>query len=81
VLIVDLALIASWRGRGIGARLANGVLDEARAAGLPVRLSVFANNAAALRFYLRLGFKPVESSGFSLRLEWRDQSHLEARLR
>ena len=77
VLIVDIALIASWRGQGIGASLVNGVLDEARAAGLPVRL-FFANNAAALRFYLCLGFKPVESCAIGMRLEWRDPSHEEA---
>jgi ribosomal protein S18 acetylase RimI-like enzyme len=59
LLIVDIALIASERRRGIGASLVNGVLIEARAAGLPVRLSVLANNAAALRFYLRLGFKTI----------------------
>ncbi len=81
VLIVDIALIASQRGRGIGASLVNGVLDEARAAGLPVRLRVSANNAPALRFYLRLGFKPIESSAIDMRLEWRDPCHKEARMR
>ncbi|MGH6811153.1 MAG: GNAT family N-acetyltransferase [Methylocella sp.] len=81
VLIVDIALIASQRRRGIGASLLNGVLDEARAAGLPVRLSVFASNAQALRFYLRLGFKPIERSAIDMRLEWRDPCHPEARMR
>ena len=81
MLIVDIALIASWRRRGIGASLVNGVLDEARAAALPVRLSVSANNAAALRFYQRLGFKPIESSDIDIRLEWRNPCHKEARTR
>jgi ribosomal protein S18 acetylase RimI-like enzyme len=81
VLIVDIALIASWRRRGIGASLVNGVLDEARAAGLPVRLSVFANNAPALRFYLRLGFRPIASSAIDMRLEWRDTCPPGARMR
>ncbi|MGH6834119.1 MAG: GNAT family N-acetyltransferase [Methylocella sp.] len=75
MLIVDIALIASQRRRGIGASLVNGVLDEARAAGLPVRLSVFASNPDALRFYLRLGFKPIESSAIGMQLEWRDSCH------
>jgi ribosomal protein S18 acetylase RimI-like enzyme len=69
VLIVDIALIASQRRRGIGTGLVNGVLDEPRATGLPVRLSVVANNAAALRFYLRFGFKPIETSAIDIRLE------------
>jgi ribosomal protein S18 acetylase RimI-like enzyme len=81
MLIVDIALIAAWRRRGIGASLVNGVLIEARAAGLPVRLFVSANNAPALRFYLRLGFKPVETSAIGIRLEWRDPCHMEARMR
>jgi ribosomal protein S18 acetylase RimI-like enzyme len=81
VLIVDIALIASWRRRGIGTSLVNGVLDEARAADLPVRLSVVANNAAALRFYLRLGFRPIASSAIGMRLEWRNPCHKEARTR
>jgi ribosomal protein S18 acetylase RimI-like enzyme len=72
VLIVDIALIASWRRRGVGASLVNDVLDEARVAGLPVRLSVSANNAPALRFYLRLGFKQIETSAIDMRLEWRN---------
>src|SRR5580704_8501888 len=79
VLIVDIALISSWRRRGIGASLVNGVLDEAREAGLAVRLSVFANNAAALRFYLRLGFRPIASSAIDTRLEWRDPRYPDAR--
>jgi ribosomal protein S18 acetylase RimI-like enzyme len=81
VLIVDIALIASWRRRGIGTSLVNGVLDEARAADLPVRLSVVANNAAALRFYLRLGFRPIASSAIGMRLEWRNPCHKQARTR
>jgi GNAT superfamily N-acetyltransferase len=79
VLIVDIALIASERRQGIGASLVNGVLIEARAAGLPVRLSVLANNAAALRFSLRLGFEPIESSAIGMRLERRDPCHKEAK--
>ncbi|MGB6175887.1 MAG: GNAT family N-acetyltransferase, partial [Methylocella sp.] len=81
LLIVDIALVAAWRGRGIGASLVYGVLIDARAAGLPVRLSVSANNGPALRFYLRLGFKPIERSAIDIRLEWRDPWHKEAKMR
>jgi ribosomal protein S18 acetylase RimI-like enzyme len=81
VLIVDIALIAAFRRRGIGASLVNDVLDDARAAGLPLRLTVSANNAPALRFYLRLGFKPIESSAIGMRLEWRDPCSPEAPMR
>jgi hypothetical protein len=57
------------------------VIGEAHAAGLPVRLSVFASNSAARRFYLCLGFKAVGSSEINTTLEWREPSSSEERMR
>jgi GNAT superfamily N-acetyltransferase len=71
--------VHSIRPHAFGAILVNGVLDEARAAGLPARLAVFASNALAQRFYLRLGFKPIKCSGIGIRLEWREPCHPEAK--
>ncbi|ACL59738.1 GNAT family N-acetyltransferase [Methylobacterium nodulans] len=68
--IVDLALLPEWRGRGLGTRLLEDILAEARAAGLPVRLSVAAQNAGARRLYARLGFRAVASSDLALDLAW-----------
>jgi GNAT superfamily N-acetyltransferase len=48
-------LLPEFQNRGIGTRLVREVLDEARAAGLPVRLRVFRVNPAS-RLYERLGF-------------------------
>jgi GNAT superfamily N-acetyltransferase len=46
-----------WRGRGIGRRLAESVVDEARAAGARQLLTrPVARNAAAIRFFHGLGF-------------------------
>ena len=36
------------------------LMDEARAAGLPVRLKVADNNDASMRLYARLGFVPIQ---------------------
>ena len=62
MLVADIALDVTAHNGGIGTTLMRAVIDEARAAGLPVRLTVFASNPAALLFYLRLGFKAVEST-------------------
>ena len=61
IRIVDLALLEAERGQGVGGRLLRAVLEEAGAAGLPVRLHVERNNPAR-RLYVRLGFQ-VEEQG------------------
>ncbi len=72
LLIIDVALSPGARNRGIGSALLRHFMGEAKAAGLPVRLSVFASNPDALRFYSRLGFIVVESSEVPPLLEWRE---------
>lgn len=71
LLIADIALAPAARDRGIGGALLRHFMGEAKTRDLPVRLSVFASNPAALRFYLRLGFAAVESSEVNTLLEWR----------
>jgi ribosomal protein S18 acetylase RimI-like enzyme len=53
--IVDIALLAPFRGRGIGSRLLSGLLAEADEDGLVVRIHVEYNNPAQ-HLYLRHGF-------------------------
>jgi ribosomal protein S18 acetylase RimI-like enzyme len=68
VTVVDLALLPSWRGRGIGSALLRQVLDEAGGEGLAVHLAVAADNLRALRLYRRLGFAVAGSTGAYVRL-------------
>jgi ribosomal protein S18 acetylase RimI-like enzyme len=68
ILIVDLALLPSLRGRGVGTTLLQGVLDRADARALPVRLHVEPDNRAR-RLYLRLGFEVVERGPTHLGME------------
>jgi GNAT superfamily N-acetyltransferase len=68
VLVIDLALLPEHRGRGIGTTLLERVLDEARAAGLPVRVHVEQFNRAR-RLYDRLGFRVIEDQGVYLLME------------
>ncbi|MCK7490372.1 MAG: GNAT family N-acetyltransferase [Comamonadaceae bacterium] len=55
-LIQRVQLMPAWRGAGIGGRLIAGLLDEARACGVRVGLSVLKTSPAALALYERLGF-------------------------
>ncbi len=69
--LVDQAIVPAWRGRGIGTAIMRALMDEAQAAGLPVRLEVASENDPSFRLYQRLGFVPIETLPFYVRLEWR----------
>jgi ribosomal protein S18 acetylase RimI-like enzyme len=58
-----IEIAASHRGRGIGARLIQALLDEAFAEGKRVRLSVLQVNIRAYQLYRRLGFTEVSREG------------------
>lgn len=61
--LVQLQVAPEEQGRGIGAAILRGVLDDARRANVPVVLSVLRRNPAR-RLYERLGFQVVaEKSG------------------
>jgi ribosomal protein S18 acetylase RimI-like enzyme len=51
-----IALIPEVQGRGLGRRLVEAVLDDAKKQGKPVTLWVTDRNTRAVRFYERLGF-------------------------
>jgi GNAT superfamily N-acetyltransferase len=69
ILVIDIALLPEFRGRGVGTEFLGRVLDEARTLGLPVAIHVERNNPA-LRWYGRLGFVLVEDRGVYLFLRW-----------
>lgn len=68
--LIDIALVPEERGRGLGTRLMEGVLAEAREAGKAVRIHVERNNPAQ-HLYARLGFRQIEDQGVYHLLEWR----------
>lgn len=70
IRLVDIALLPEHRGRGLGGRLLDDLLAEARAAGKPVRIHVEMNNPA-LGLYRRLGFTEIEEQGVYYLMEWR----------
>ena len=67
--IVDIALLAPFRGRGIGTKLLHELQTEATIAGKPLRIHVERFNPA-VSLYARLGFRLLEEKQIYLFLEW-----------
>ena len=65
IRIVDVALLPTHRGGGVGTRLLERVIARGDAAGKPVSIHVEKFNPA-LRLYQRLGFELVEDKGVYL---------------
>jgi GNAT superfamily N-acetyltransferase len=69
-LLVDIALLPEFQGRGVGGVLVEALIEEARAAAKTLRVSVLKGNRAAV-FYRRLGFVQTGESGFYDLWAWR----------
>ncbi len=67
--IIDISLLDTHRGHGIGGKIMQDLLDEAAAAGKMVRIHVEQNNPA-MKLYDRLGFKKIEEQGIYWLMEW-----------
>lgn len=67
--IVDIALLAAFRGRGFGSSLLRSLQREAAAAGRLLGLRV-ARNHAAQRLYGRLGFREVAADELYVEMAW-----------
>ena len=72
IRIVDIALLADHRGRGVGTLLIRGVLDEGSETGRPVTIHVERGNRART-LYERLGFRQIGTTGVYDLLEARGQ--------
>jgi GNAT superfamily N-acetyltransferase len=70
LLVIDIALLPEWRGRGVGTALMEVVMAEAREAGKAVSIAVEKHNPAQ-RLYRRLGFREVSDEGVYWFMEWR----------
>ncbi|RYZ41413.1 MAG: N-acetyltransferase [Myxococcaceae bacterium] len=72
MLLVDVTLLPSHQGQGLGTRLLCAIQEEAARARVPVRLNVTRDNPA-LRLYTRHGFMPVPGNSPAspyLELRW-----------
>ncbi|UAW97810.1 GNAT family N-acetyltransferase [Halopseudomonas nanhaiensis] len=70
IYIRNIALSAQYQCRGIGALLIKDVQKRAAASGISVELGVFRTNAAARRFYERLGFVRTHDSATHIHMSW-----------
>ena len=59
IRLVNIELLPSFRGRGVGSALIRGLLAESVAKGTPLGLSVHESNRDAQRLYQRIGFRPA----------------------
>jgi len=67
--LVDIAILTSWRGRGIGRHLLEQVQANASAMSVSVVLHVISSNPAR-RLYERMGFVVVEQEPPYLAMRW-----------
>lgn len=70
IRLMDIALVAAWRGRGLGSRLIRELQAEAQATGRTLSVHVEIFNPAR-RLYERLGFRKAGETGPYWLLEWR----------
>lgn len=73
IRLVDIALLPEFRRSGIGTSLLRELQEEARAAGVPLRIHVEKMNPA-MGLYGRLGFRKLEDRGVYDFLEWRAEA-------
>jgi len=77
LLIVDIALLPQWCGRGIGTALLEAMFAEARLTGRGVTISVEKFNPAQ-RLYRRLGFREYAEDDVYWFMHWSPQADAPA---
>ncbi|WP_022948206.1 GNAT family N-acetyltransferase [Methylohalobius crimeensis] len=70
IRVVDIALLAHRRGKGVGSRLMRAIMEDAAEEDKPVTIHVERENPA-LSFYRRLGFRKIAEEGVYYLMEWR----------
>ena len=69
IRIIDIALFAEHRNKGVGSTFLEDILSEGQQKGLLVRIHVEQNNPA-LQLYKRLGFQNIGENGIYYLMEW-----------
>lgn len=62
LVLVRIALLPDWQGRGLGAAIVGGLIERAREAESAVVLQVFETNPRAAQLYKSLGFVRIGES-------------------
>jgi ribosomal protein S18 acetylase RimI-like enzyme len=74
IRIMDIALVPEFRGRGIGTRLLEELIEEADGSGRKLSIHVESNNPAR-SLYDRLGFRPAGEHGIYILMERPPSGH------
>ena len=74
IVVIDIALLPSSCGKGLGSAILSDIMVESRAGSKPIVIHVETFNPA-MRLYQRLGFTFVEEVGFYHMLAWRPEDH------
>jgi ribosomal protein S18 acetylase RimI-like enzyme len=69
LLLLDLAVLPAWRGRGLGTAVVRDLMAAAAADGTALRVHVEDGNPVR-RLYGRLGFRAIERHGIHELLQW-----------
>jgi len=69
IRLIDIALLPSYRNRGIGTHLLKDLLNEAAESRKTITIHVEKFNPA-LQLYQRLGFRIIDESGVYYLMEW-----------
>ncbi len=67
--LVDISLLAAYRGRGIGTQLIRQLMDDCQAKRSELRLHVLRGNPA-LRLYRRMGFRESSADPMYIQMAW-----------
>ena len=70
IRMVDIAILTSFRRRGIGRAIVERLKEESRRSAKPLRHHVYRGELGAIRFYFALGYSiaVIEDTGFQM--EW-----------
>jgi ribosomal protein S18 acetylase RimI-like enzyme len=79
IYVLDIAVLPTHRGAGLGTRLMSDLMADAASSGKAVRLTVARNNRRAITFYERLGFSVESEDELNLSMGWRRSDHQPAR--
>jgi ribosomal protein S18 acetylase RimI-like enzyme len=74
IRMVDIAILTSFRRRGIGRSIVRMLMDVAEKARKPLRHQVYHGELDAIRFYFAMGYQVVESGEAAFKMEWQPAS-------